>query len=118
MSPSISAPGTLIIGIALACGCAAATVPSARVASSAAAIRTAQENGADETPASRVRLQYAIEQYAHAHMLIADGDGEKAERMLARAEADAELALAIANQVRSANAAATALDEVQNVNAK
>src|SRR5262245_48582585 len=118
MSPSISAPGTLIIGIALACGCAATPVPPAKVASAATAIRTAQELRADENPASQVRLQYAIEEYAHAHMLIADGDSEKAERMLARAEADAELALAIAQQARSARDAATALDEVQNVNAK
>jgi hypothetical protein len=118
MSPSISGMAALILGVALACGCATTPVPPAKVASSAAAIRTAQELRADETPASAVRLQYAIEEYAHAHMLIADGDSEKAERLLARAEADAELALALAKQARSERAAAAARAELQNVNAK
>lgn len=118
MSPSISGIATLIIGVALACGCAATPVPAAKVVSSAAAIRTAQELRAEEIPASRVRLQSAVDEYAQAQKLIADGDTEKAERLLARAEADAELALALAKQARSEREAATAQSEVRNVNAK
>ena len=118
MSPSISGIGKLIIGVALVCGCAATPVPEAKVVSSAAAIRTAEELRAGETPASRQRLQYAVDEYAQAQRLIADGDGEKAERMLSRAEADAELAVALAKQARSGRAAASAQAELQNVEAK
>jgi hypothetical protein len=118
MSPSISGMAALIIGVALASGCAATAVPQAKVVSSAAAIRMAQELRADEIPASQTRLQYAIGQYGQAQKLMADGDTEKAERLLARAEADAELAVALAKQARSERAAAAAQAEVQKVNAK
>lgn len=118
MSPSTSGIGKLIIGVALVCGCAATPMPTAQVVSSAAAIRTAQELRADETQASRVRLQSAVDEYAEAQRLIADGDGEKAERLLSRAEADAELAMALAKQARSERAAVAARAELQNVNAK
>ena len=118
MSPSTSGIGKLIVGVAFVCGCAATPMPTAKVVSSAAAIKTAQELRAEETPASRVRLQYAIDEYAQAQRLIADGDGDRAERLLSRAEADAELALALAKQARSERAAAAAQAELQAVNAK
>lgn len=118
MSPSISDIAKLIIGVALACGCAGTPVPTAKVVSSAAAIRTAQELRVEETPAAQIHLQYALNEYAEAQKLIADGDGERAERLLSRAEADAELALALATQARSERTAATAQAEVWNVTAK
>lgn len=118
MSPSTSGLSALIVGFALTCGCAAAPVPQAKVVSSAAAIRTAHELRADETPLSQLRLQYAKDEYAQAQRLIADGDPEKAELWLARAEADAELAIALAKQARSERDAAAAQAELRNVNAK
>jgi len=118
MSPSSSGISTLIAGVVFACGCATTTVPTARVVSSAAAIRTAQELRVDETPDSQLRLQYAVDEYAQAQKLIAAGDGDKAERLLTRAEADAELAIALAREASSERAAYAAEAEVQKVNAK
>jgi len=118
MSPSISGWAALLVGFALTSGCATMPVPEAKVVSSAAAIRTAQELRAEETPASQLRLQYALDEYALAQQFMANGDTEKAERLLARAEADAELAVALAKQARSERAAAAAQAEVRDVNAK
>lgn len=118
MKRSTSGLGALFIGTTLLAGCAAVAPPSAKVASSAAAIRAAQELRAVETPTAQLRLQYAQDEYEQAQKLIAVGDNEKAERMLARAEADAELAVAIAKQVLSEKASIAAQVEVQNVNSK
>jgi hypothetical protein len=110
--------GALFVPVSLLTGCAGAPLPTAKVASSAAAIRAAQELQAVETPTAQLRLQYAQDEYGKAQKLIAAGDNETAERMLARAEADAELAVAIAKQVRSEKAMIAAQAEVQTVNSK
>jgi len=99
-------------------GCASAPPPTAKVATSAAAIRAAKELQAKATPTAQLRLQYAEDEYATAQKLIAAGEHEKADRMLARAEADAELAIAIARQVEAEKAAIAAQVEVQNVSSK
>jgi len=109
---------TVCVGALLAAGCVAVPPPTARVASSAAAIRAAQELQAKETPSAQLRLQYAEDEYASAQKLIAAGENERAERMLQRAEADAELAVAIAKQVQSEKTAIAAQAEVQSVNSK
>ena len=92
--------------------------PTTRVASSAAAIRAAEELQAVDTPSAQLRLQYAQDQYKEGQKLIAAGDNERADRVLARAEADAELAVAITKQVRSEKAAIAAQVEVQKLNTK
>ena len=63
---------------------------------SRAAIRAAQEVGADEVPRAALHLRYARDQFAQAQELGEDGEGERAALVLRRAEADAELAIALA----------------------
>lgn len=89
-----------------ACGGTAAS--SARMGSAQAAIRSAQEVGAEQDPTAALHLQYAREQYASAERLSRDGEGEQADRTLARSEADADLALAIARRSHATRSAAQA----------
>jgi hypothetical protein len=118
MKRSTFALGAVLMGAAFAAGCAGAPPPAARVASSAAAIREAQELHAVETPAAQLRLQYALDEYAAGQQHMAAGQHETAGRLFELAEADAELAIAIAKQARSAKAAVVAIVEAQNVNTK
>lgn len=118
MNRSTFALGASLAVAAVVAGCAAMPAPTAKVASSAAAIRAAEELQATQTPAAQLRLQYAQDQYAEAQKRIAAGDNEKADLLLMRAEADAELAVAIAKQVKAEQAAIAAQVEVQNVNTK
>jgi hypothetical protein len=113
--------GTLVLSVlatALAAGCASAAPPEAKLASSAAAIRAAQELHATEEPTAQLRLQYAQDEYAEAQRAMGTGDNERAERYFSRAEADAELAVAIAKQVRAERAFYAAQAEVAKVNSK
>lgn len=104
---------------ALTVGCASLPPPTAKVASSAAAIRAAEElRVTDDAPAAQLRFQYAKDEYDSGQKAMAAGDQDKAERLFSRAEADAELAVAITKQVRSEKAAFAAQAEVQKVNSK
>lgn len=92
----------------------ATTVPAERMASAQAAIRAANEVGADRTPTAALHLQYAREEFSQAQQLSARGESDRARALLARSEADAELSLALAREagsrsdVRAAEAQATA----------
>ncbi len=103
---------------ACAAGCVSAPPPEAKLASSAAAIRAAQELRATEEPSAQLRLQYAKDEYAEAQRAMSAGDNERAERFFTRAEVDAELAVAIAKQVHSEKAFFAAQAEVARVNSK
>ena len=86
-------------------GCAAACLvacgggypePKEAQVSTAAAVRSASEVGADRDPTATLHLKYAKDESEEATRLIANGDNHRAEMMLARARADAELALMLA----------------------
>lgn len=64
--------------------------------STEAAVRAAQEVGAEKDPLATLHLKYAKDQSEEARKLIADGDNHRAEMVLARAKADAELSLMLA----------------------
>lgn len=117
MKSSIGPLGALIAGAAFL-GCAALPPPTARLASTAAAIRAAEELKAVEIAPAQLRLQYARDQYQAGQKLVEAGEHEKADRVLARAEADAELAVAIARQAEGERAALAAQLELQKVSAK
>ncbi len=85
----------LLVG-ATACG--GAPKPEARLESSQAAIRGAEEVGAKDSPQAALHLQLAEEQRAKAVELIKQDENGRAERLLMRAEADAELAVALARE--------------------
>lgn len=94
--------------------CATATLAPDRLASSEAAIRSAEEVGAGKLPQAALHLKLAEEELAQAKVFAKNGDKERAELFLQRSAADAELALALARQeeakVDADNALAAVLD--------
>ena len=86
----------IFCGVAIAaCG---GSYPEPREAATAteAAVRSAQEVGADKDPSATLHLKYAKDQSDEAKKHVADGDNHRAEMVLARAKSDAELALMMA----------------------
>lgn len=80
--------------------------------STAAAVRSASEVGAEKDPQATLHLKYAQDQSEDAKKLIANGDNKRAEMMLARARADAELALMLARAHTEETEATSAEGEV------
>jgi hypothetical protein len=101
-----------IMGIA---GCASTPVPNAKIASSEAAIRAAQETGSRNLPQAALHLKLAEEQLQSAKTLIRDNENKKAEYMLMRAQADAELAIALSHTATSNAKAGAAVDAARAV---
>jgi hypothetical protein len=90
--------------------------PEARVSSSEAAIRGAQEAGATGVPTATLHLKLAQEQREKAVAAMKDGDNEKAEYFFMRSEADAELANALAREAAAkeeARKTAEAVDQLK-----
>ncbi|MBI2393191.1 MAG: DUF4398 domain-containing protein [Deltaproteobacteria bacterium] len=112
--------GVLILAIAsiFAFGCGSAPPPTARMASTGAAIRAASEVGAQSDPKAALHLKLAQEQRDKAEALMKDGKNEEAEGLLMRAEADAELALALARSAQMKAQAEKAIEEVQELKKK
>lgn len=99
-------------------GCASVPAPTAKVASSEAAVRAADELKANDTPAAQLHLKLAQDQLESAKKLIEEGDNKRAEYVLTRAQADAELAVALAKETSLAKEAQLAMDKVQELKAK
>lgn len=78
--------------------CASAPEPTERLVGAQAALRAAEEVGANQYPQAEYHAQLAREQLARARKLMADGEQERADMMLQRATADAEVALAVARE--------------------
>jgi hypothetical protein len=115
-----SISGWTAVGISAAAvmgmvGCAATAPPNARVASSEAAIRAAQETGSRNVPRAALHLKLAEEQLESAKALIRDNDNKRAEYVLMRAEADAELALSLSRTSSSNAQAGAAVDAARAV---
>ena len=106
-----------VLGAALlaATACASHPVPNARVASSEAAIRAAEESGAKDVPRAALHLKLAEDQLQSAKTLIEQEENERAEYVLARAQSDAELAIALSHTAESRGEASKALEEVKAV---
>ena len=104
-----------IVGVVGLSGCTSAPVPHAKVASSEAAIRAAQETGSRDVPQAALHLKLAEEQLEQAKKLIRNDETERASYVLSRAEADAELAIVLSRVERSKAKAGTALDNVRAV---
>src|SRR6476661_7759250 len=69
-----AAIGVSAIGIVGIAGCAGSPAPNAKVASSEAAIRAAQETGSGNVPQAALHLKLAEEQLASAKALIRDNE--------------------------------------------
>ncbi|WP_437964371.1 DUF4398 domain-containing protein [Sorangium sp. So ce260] len=104
-----------LLGLVLA-GCGGTVPPpNDQLAASQAAIRAADEVGAETDPQATLHLKLAREQLEKAKQLMAAEDNESAMRLLERAEADAELALAIAKARSTQAEAQEALKQVEKL---
>ena len=91
-------------------GWAGTPVPNAKVSSSEAAVRAAQETGSNNVPQAALHLKLAEEQLQSAKALIRDNENKRAEYVLMRAQADAELAIALSHVAKSNVQAGAAVD--------
>jgi hypothetical protein len=112
---SLSALALGLAALSFGVGCAGTPVPHERVASSAAAIRAAQEVGAANQPQAELHLKLARDQAERAKALIESGDNERAVLVLMRAEADAELAIVLAKESTARAEAQQAMAQVQTL---
>jgi hypothetical protein len=86
--------------LALCAGCGGSTVSTMQVAETEAAIRAADELGAEQRPRAALHLKLARDHMNAARSAIEHGEGDEASLLLERADADAELALVLARQAR------------------
>ena len=104
---------------AIAClgllGCGGGAMPSAQMTESKAAIRAADELGAERYPDAALHLRMARDQVEEAERFIADREFQAARRSLERAEADAELAIELARAEMTKQQARDAYQRVQRL---
>lgn len=98
-----------------AVGCESIPAPVDQLAASQAAIRAAEEVGAEKDPQAALHLKLAHEQFDKAKQMMDAADNEIALRLLLRSEADAEVARAFAKKVSSAEAAEEAEKQIQKL---
>jgi hypothetical protein len=103
---------------ALLAGCAAQTVPTGQLASTEAAIRLADEGGANEAPRAALHMRLAREQLALGHGYIANGMNLSALYAFQRAQYDAGVALSLAREEATRLEALEAQKKVQALRAE
>lgn len=105
--------------LVLVAGCGGFPSPVDQLAASQAAIRAAEEAGADRDPQAQLYLKLAKENLDKGKARMDADDNEIADRALRKAEADGELARGIARS-RSAEAEAEeakkALGKIKPIN--
>ncbi len=106
--------GWLVFAVAglLGCGGGIEAASVATLTSAQAAIRAAEEVGAEEEPRAALHLKHARDQLEAAEQLLEDGREEEAQRLLRRAEADAEVSVAVARMASTAEEAQEAEAEL------
>lgn len=104
--------GFVLWAVAAAAGCGGAQL---RTDESSAAIRAAEEVGAEGVPRAALHLQLAKESLEKATKLQAQGDEAQAKSLLMRAEADAELAVVLSQEEAEKQEAAKAIERVQQL---
>ncbi|MDB4973791.1 MAG: uncharacterized protein JWN48_2132 [Myxococcaceae bacterium] len=87
-----------IVGLCAAVGCGGHPAPTEQIASSLAAVRGAEEAGAQNVPEAALHVKLAQEQIEQAKKLMEHDDNLRAEDRALRAGNDAELAVAIARE--------------------
>lgn len=108
----------LVVGLAVAAGCSSFPKPEARAASSAGAIRGAEEAGASSVPQAALHLKLAQEERDKGMALMRSGEYERAHYMLMRSEADAELANAISREMQARSDADQAKQRLDDLKKK
>lgn len=90
-------------------------MPADRLATSKAAVKSAEDMGAAKDPTAALHLRLAREQLEVGRKLIIDGDTDRARLVLMRAEADADVALNLSRERAAKMAAAKANDDLRAV---
>jgi len=103
------------LAVLLGTGCASSQLPQQQLLDTTAALDSAEEIDAGQTPQVELHIRLANDQLAIAKSLIEEGEEERANRMLDRAQADAELALAHARTEKSRTEASQAWTEVSEL---
>lgn len=101
--------------VAIFTACGGYAPPTGKVASSEAAIRAADEMGADDHPQAALHLKLARDQHEAAKALIDEGNNERADYVLQRAQADAELARSLAHEAKMQADASEVLEQVKEL---
>jgi hypothetical protein len=86
--------------VAFALTACAGTPPTEHLATSMAAVRSAESAGASNEPQAALHLKLAQEQVGQAQKMIEEDDYEEADRMTMRANEDAELAIALTREAQ------------------
>ncbi len=102
----------IVVAVVAVVGCATAPL---RTDDSVAAIRAAEEVGAEGVPRAALHLQFAKESLARAIKLANDGYPEQAKSLLTRAEADAELAVLLSREDAQGREALQAIERVRQL---
>jgi hypothetical protein len=95
--------------------CASAEPPRARLAATRAALRSANELGAEKVPKAQLHIQLAQESIARAEHMMQEGNNDSATFALMRAQSDAELALSLAREEPAKREAQAALEKVSRL---
>ena len=105
--------GTL--GVALGGCLSGGPVPADKLARSEAAVRGAEEIGAERNAIGSRHLQAARASFKEGKQLVMDGEQDRATMMLLRAEADAELAMNVTREATALEDARKTRDEVRTI---
>jgi hypothetical protein len=79
-------------------GCASYPQPTEHLANSMAAVRGAEEAGAEQVPQAALYLKLAQEELDQANRLLQNDENKRADALTIRAYNDAQLALALARE--------------------
>ncbi len=104
-----------VTAVVVTSGCASFPAPNDHLASSLAAVRGAEEAGAQEVPKAALHLKLAQDQIGQARTMIENGDNQRADDMSIRAYNDAELALALAREHAAQQKLATFSEANQHI---
>lgn len=97
-------------------GCmSGAPVPADKLSRAQAAVRSAQEMGAERNAEGAGHLQAAKSELARGRKLVIDGDQERATTVLLAAEADAELAMNLTREATALADAQKTRDQVRDL---
>jgi hypothetical protein len=104
-----------VVSMLLASACASTPPPHEKVGSSEAAIRAAEELGANSDQRASLHLQLARDELEQGRASMRKGNNHDAAAALLRSQADAELAFAMAREARTRAAAEAAIAKVQSL---
>ncbi|MDF2692458.1 MAG: hypothetical protein K0S65_841 [Labilithrix sp.] len=90
-------------------------VPADKLARSEAAVRGAQEIGAERNPEGARHLQAARSAFSEGKKLVIEGDQQRATALLLRAEADAELSMNVTREATAIAEAQRTREEIRNL---